>query len=184
MHVQGKCMAWDFVLYHLVGIDLILGMDWLEKNQAIIDCEKKEIHLTLEGNKSEKRIFFRGEEQLGRHPSLISYIKAAKYLRQGCQGYLASVVEAEGEKADINPASVRVVSEYLDVFLEELLGLPPMRDTEFVIDLLQGTTPISKAPYRMAPAELQELNIQLKEMLDKGFIRPSVSPWCNNRNFS
>ena len=128
MHLQGKCMAWDFVLYHLVGIDLILGMDWLEKNQAIIDCEKKEIHLTLEGDKREKRIFFRGEEQLGRHPSLISYIKAAKYLRQGCQGYLASVVGGtEGEKADIDLASVRVVSEYLDVFPEELPGLPPMR---------------------------------------------------------
>ena len=52
-----------------------------------------------------------------------------------------------------------------------------MRDSEFVIDLLPGTEPISKAPYRMAPAELQELKIQLKEMLDKGFIRPSVSPW-------
>ena len=83
----------------------------------------------------------------------------------------------EGEKADINPASVRVVSEYLDVFPEELPGLPPMRDLAFVNDLLPGTAPISKAPYRMAPAELQELKIQLKEMLDKGFIRPSVSLW-------
>ena len=72
---------------------------------------------------------------------------------------------------------MRVVSEYLDVFPEELPGLPPMRDSEFVIDLLPGTAPISKVPYRMAPAELQELKIQLKEMLDKGFIRPSVSPW-------
>ena len=82
MQVQGRCMAWDCVLYQLLGIDLILGMDWLEKNQAIIDCEKKEIHLTLEGNKREKRIFFRGEKQLGSHPILISYIKAAKYLRR------------------------------------------------------------------------------------------------------
>ena len=66
----------------------------------------------------------------------------------------------EGEKADINPASVRVVSEYLDVVPEELSGLPPMRDSEFVIDFLPGTAPISKAPYRMAPAKLQELKIQ------------------------
>ena len=56
------------MLYHLVGIDVILGMDWLEKNQAIIDCEKKEIHLTLEGDIEGKRIFFQNEEQLGRHP--------------------------------------------------------------------------------------------------------------------
>ena len=68
------------MLYRLVGIDLILGMDWLEKNQAIIDYEKKEIHLTLEGDIEGKRVFFKNEEQLGRHPSLISYIKAVKYL--------------------------------------------------------------------------------------------------------
>ena len=65
----------------------------------------------------------------------------------------------EGEKADVDPASVRVVSEYLDVFPDELPGLPPMRDSEFVIDVLPRTTPISKAPYRMALAELQELKI-------------------------
>ena len=64
-------MAWDFVLYHLVGIDVNLGMDWWEKNQAIIDCEKKEIYLTLEGDIEGKRIFFQNEEQLGRHPGLI-----------------------------------------------------------------------------------------------------------------
>ena len=64
------------------------------------------------------------------------------------------MVGAEGEKDDSNPTSVRVVSEYLDVFPDELPGLPPMRDSEFVIDVLPGTTPISKAPYRMAPAEL------------------------------
>ena len=156
MHVQGKCMAWDFVLYHLVGIDLILGMDWLEKNQAIIDCEKKEIHLNLEGDNRGKRIFFRGEEQLGHHPGLISFVKAAKYLRQGCPGYLASLVGGiEGEKVDVNLVSVRVVNEYLDVFSNELPGLPPMRDSEFFIDLLLAMAPISKAPYRIASAELQ-----------------------------
>ena len=150
----------------------------MEKNQAIIDCEKKEIHLTLEGDIEGKRIFFQNEEQLGRHLCFISYVQAVKYQRRGCQGYLASLVGGtEGEKADVDPANVRVVSEYLDVFPDELPGLQPMRDLEFVIDVLLGTAPISKAPYRMAPAELQDLKIQLKEMLDKGFIRPSVSPW-------
>ena len=90
-------------------------------------------------------------------------------------GGSSQVGGTEGEKANINPASVRVVSEYLDVFPDELPGSPPMRDSEFVIDVLPGTAPISKAPYR--PAELQELKIQLKEMLDKGFIRCTVSPW-------
>ena len=66
--------------------------------------------------------------------------------------------------------------EFPGVFPEDLSGLPPDREIEFSIDLLPGSNPISKAPYRMAPAELRELKAQLQELLDKGFIRPSVSP--------
>jgi len=69
------------------------------------------------------------------------------------------------------------VEEFLDVFLEDLPGLPPDRVLEFSIDIILGTAPISKAPYRMAPVELAELKKQLQEYSDKGFIRPSVSPW-------
>ena len=67
--------------------------------------------------------------------------------------------------------------EFPDVFPEDLSGLPPDREIEFSIDLLPGSSPISKAPYRMAPVELRELKAQLQELLDKGFIRPTVSPW-------
>ena len=70
-----------------------------------------------------------------------------------------------------------MVQEFLEVFPEDLPGLPLDREIEFVIDLLPGTAPISKAPYRMAPAELKELKVQLQDLLDKGFIRPSHSPW-------
>ena len=63
------------------------------------------------------------------------------------------------------------------MFPDDLSRLPPAREIEFTIELLPGTSPISKAPYRMAPAELAELRKQLQELLDKGFIRPSVSPW-------
>ena len=72
---------------------------------------------------------------------------------------------------------IPVVSEFPDVFPEELPGLPPTREIDFTIDLLPGTAPISQAPYRMAPAELKELKTQLQELVDKGFIRPSMSPW-------
>ena len=73
--------------------------------------------------------------------------------------------------------NVPVVCEFPDVFPEELPGLPPEREIEFCIDVVSGTDPISMPPYRMAPAELKELNEQLKELLDQGFIRPNTSPW-------
>ncbi|WVZ50992.1 hypothetical protein U9M48_002188 [Paspalum notatum var. saurae] len=75
------------------------------------------------------------------------------------------------------PRKIPVVCDFPDVFPEELPGLPPDRDVEFKIDLIPGTAPISRRPYRMAPDELKELKTQLQEQLDKGFIRPSSSPW-------
>ena len=70
-----------------------------------------------------------------------------------------------------------MVCEYEDVFLDELPGLPPHKDVDFIIELHLGTSPISMTPHRMTPIELQELKVQLQELLDKGFIRPSTSPW-------
>ena len=71
----------------------------------------------------------------------------------------------------------RVVCEYEDVFPDELSGLPPQRVVDFDIELHPGTLPISMTPHRMAPVELLELRVQLQELLDKEFIRPSTSPW-------
>ncbi|XP_057248286.1 uncharacterized protein LOC130590244 [Beta vulgaris subsp. vulgaris] len=81
----------------------------------------------------------------------------------------------EEEKLKIE--HVKVVNEFPDVFPEDIPGMPPQRELEFTIDLVPGTAPISKAPYRMAPAEMKELNKQLEELLEKGYIRPSYSPW-------
>jgi hypothetical protein len=72
---------------------------------------------------------------------------------------------------------IRIVSEFLDVFSEELSGMPPNREIEFVIELIPGTAPIFKRPYRMAANQLAELTEQLQELLDKGYVRPSASPW-------
>ena len=85
-----------------------------------------------------------------------------------------SAVEGETDKKNLN--DIPVTREFLDVFPNELLGLPPVRDIDFAIDLKLDMEPISKAPYRMAPIELRELKKQLQELLDQGFIRPSVSP--------
>ena len=96
-------------------------------------------------------------------------------LCKGCQCYLAYVVEKENEGTLVD--EIPVVGEFPDVFLDDITGLPPDREVEFTIDLIPGTKPISIPPYRMAPAELRELKAQLEELLSKGFIRPSISPW-------
>ena len=70
-----------------------------------------------------------------------------------------------------------MIREFPDVFPEELPGVPPKREVDLSIEVVQRMTPISRAPYRMAPTELKELKTQLQELLDKGFVRPSVSPW-------
>ena len=80
-------------------------------------------------------------------------------------------------KNDLKLEDIPIIRDDLDVFPKDLPGLPPEREVEFTINVAPGTTPISKAPYRMTPLELKELKIQLQELLDKGFIRPSVSPW-------
>ncbi|KAL0549271.1 hypothetical protein IC582_013752 [Cucumis melo] len=107
--------------------------------------------------------------------SLISVLKAEKLPRKGCTAFLAHIVVVQREK--LKPEDVPVVKEFLDVFPDDLSGLPPDREIEFTIELLPGTTSISQAPYRMAPSELKELKMQLQELVDKGYIRPSVSPW-------
>ena len=78
---------------------------------------------------------------------------------------------------DIKLEDIPIVCEFADVFPDDLPRLPPDRDIEFVIELQPGTAPISKRPYRMSPKELAELKIQLQDLLDKGYIRPSASPW-------
>ncbi|XP_012442015.1 uncharacterized protein LOC105767030 [Gossypium raimondii] len=90
-----------------------------------------------------------------------------KYMRKGCEAYLVYVLNTEMTESKLE--SVPVVCEFPDVFLEELPGLPPIKEVEFAIDLLPGTAPISIAPYRIAPTELKELKAQLQELTDKGF---------------
>ena len=107
--------------------------------------------------------------------SLISVIQANKMLRKACQGYLVYVIESGNSEMQL--VEVPVVNEFFDVFPEDLPGLPPDREIEFEIELAPGTEPIPIAPYRMAPAELKELKVQMEELLSKGFVKTSTSPW-------
>ena len=90
-------------------------------------------------------------------------------------GWLASLTLEDEGREDLRLP--RVVCEYEDVFPDELPRLPLKRDVDFVIELHPGTSPISMTPHRMASIKLQELKVQLQELLDKGFIRLSTSPW-------
>ncbi|XXG89232.1 hypothetical protein AAC387_Pa12g1284 [Persea americana] len=106
--------------------------------------------------------------------SVISVLRADQMIKSGCAGYLAFITEDKLSKA---VEDIPVVCEFPDVFLEQIPGLPPVREIDFTIELVPGTTPISRAPYRMAPAELRELKAQLQDLLDREFVRPSVSSW-------
>jgi len=100
---------------------------------------------------------------------------ARKLLRKGCSAWLAHVKELK--KGSIDLASIPVVREFRDVFLEKLPGLPPVREIEVSIETIPRVSPITQSPYRMTPMELAELKVQLQELLDKGFIWPSNLPW-------
>ncbi|KAA3469629.1 Retrotransposable element Tf2 [Gossypium australe] len=102
-------------------------------------------------------------------------MSAQKCVRKGCEAYLAYILDTKVIKSKIEP--VPIVCEFSNVFPEELPGLPPIREVEFAIELVPGTSPISTAPYRMAPTELKELKSQLQELIDRGFARPCFSPW-------
>ncbi|KAJ0494330.1 putative nucleotidyltransferase, Ribonuclease H [Helianthus annuus] len=151
--------------------DIILGIDWLSKHNVTIECRTRRV---IFGDPQSPELVFQGT-QPRKVLKIISTLKAQKFLSHGCARFLASVKSLSSEEPTID--SLPVACEYPDVFPKELPGIPPDREVEFTIDLILGAEPISKAPYRMAPLELKELKEQLQELLNLGFIRPSVSPW-------
>ena len=150
---------------------MILGMDWLSQHHATMDCFRKEVKLCRPG---EPEITFCGVRKI-LSSSMMSVMMAGKMLRKSYPRYLAYAVEVRDD--DMRLEDIPVVREFPDVFPDDLPGLPPDREIDFQIELASGTKPISRAPYRMAPAELKELKVQMEEMVNKGFVRPSTSPW-------
>ncbi|GJQ90932.1 putative reverse transcriptase domain-containing protein [Tanacetum coccineum] len=126
-------------------------MDWLAYHRALIDCYEKIVRIPLPNGKI--------LEVQGERPE--------KDLRS------LACIKADEKKLD----DIRVVQDFPEVFLDDLLGLPLMREIEFRIDLIPGASPVVRSPYRLAPSEMLELSNQLKELQEKGFIRPSHSPW-------
>ncbi|GJZ32304.1 putative reverse transcriptase domain-containing protein [Tanacetum coccineum] len=137
----------DLMPIDLGSFDVIIDMDWLAKNHAVIICHEKIV-----------RIPYRNE---------ILIVQRDKSNGEGKQGRVER--EATRRRADC--------TGLLEVFPEDLPRLPPIRQVEFQINLVLGVAPVARAPYRLAPSEMEELSTQLQELSDKGFIRPSSSPW-------
>ncbi|GKC54003.1 putative reverse transcriptase domain-containing protein [Tanacetum coccineum] len=133
------------------SFDVIMGMDWLSKNKAVIVCHEKVVEIPIE---------------------------EGVILRVHGESTLGVAIALMNDKVDEPRISnIPVVRHFTNVFLEDLLGLPPQRQVDFRIDIVPRATPVAKSPYRLAPSEMQELSGQLQELQDKGFIRPSHSPW-------
>nr|GEV54380.1 putative reverse transcriptase domain-containing protein [Tanacetum cinerariifolium] len=149
----------------------------LAKNHAVIFCDEKIVRIPYEN----KILIIQGDKSEDKQSmlSIISCVKAYKYMEKGCQLFLAQVTVKENkDKSKEKPLEdVPTVRDSPEVFPEDLPGLPPIRQVEFQIDLVLGVTPVARAPYRLASSKMQELSTQLQELSDKGFIRPSSSPW-------
>ncbi|GJZ94110.1 putative reverse transcriptase domain-containing protein [Tanacetum coccineum] len=162
----------------LGSFDVIIGMDWLANHHAVIVYDEKimripyrEDVLIVQGDRSGK-----GKKS---KLSIIWCTETQKYIKKGCLIFLAQVTKkvTENKSEEKRLEDVTTVRDFLEVFPEDLPGLPPTRQVEFQIDLVPGAAPVARAPYRLALSELQELSTQLQELSDKGFIRPSSSPW-------
>ncbi|KAJ8764775.1 hypothetical protein K2173_009176 [Erythroxylum novogranatense] len=171
LFIDGARLVVDLLPLDLRGLDVILGMDTMEKYLAKLDCGQKEVEFDL-GNG--EKVIFRGDRKTPL-PRLISAMLAERMTSQGCEAFLAHVVDVDVQKGKLD--DFPIVREFPDAFPDELPGLLPVREIEFAIDLVPGIAPISIPPYRMAPAELRELKEQLEELLEKGYVRPSSSPW-------
>ncbi|XP_071928044.1 uncharacterized protein [Coffea arabica] len=162
----GECkMLVDLVSLDIKGYDVIIGMDFLTHYHAKLDCREKVVEFWIPGEATLKL----DVKDMLASSAMISGVRARKMLHRGAQGVLAFLINASSDQVKVE--DVPVVKEFPDVFPEELKTLPPEREVEFKIELVSGMAPISKTPYRMAPAELKELKIE------RGFVRESDSPW-------
>jgi hypothetical protein len=149
LELGSKTIDTDLIILGLEGMDVILGMDWMNRHKVVLNISERMVEI---------------------NSPIIGATTLYLPFKDGVnpRSYVAITSQLE---------EIPVVREFADVFPDELPGMPPDRDVEFVIELQPGTAPISKRPYRMPPKELAELKTQLQELLDKGYIRPSSSPW-------
>jgi hypothetical protein len=167
MDMNGLNTRADLNIFPLGSYNCLIGMDWLDQHHAILDCHNKEFTcLDEEGN-------LRRVQGIPRAVTIreISTLQLKRCYRKWCQIFAAHMEETPKDKVTNLEYHV-VLEEFEDVFKEV-----PKRDIDFSINLMPGATPVLKTPYRMSTLELEELQMKLEELLKKGYICPSVSPW-------
>ncbi|GKD52744.1 reverse transcriptase domain-containing protein [Tanacetum coccineum] len=144
----------DLMSIKLSSFDVVIGIDWLSKYHARIICDEKVVHIPI----NDETLIIRGDQS--KTPlNLISCIKSERYISRGCQVFVAQLMEKKSDEKRLE--DIPLVREFPEVFSEDLPGLPLVRQVEFQIDLIPGATPVARAPYRLAPSEMQELSNQL-----------------------
>jgi hypothetical protein len=171
MDMNGLNTKEDLNILPLCSYDYLIGMDWLDQNHAILDCHNKSFTCLDEEGKLRK------VQGIPRAVTIreISALQLKECYKKGCQIFAADMEETPKYKVP-NLEYYAVLEDFEDVF-KELPGLPPKRDIDFSIYLMPGAALVSKTPYRMSTPEMKELQMQLEELLRKGYIRPIVSPW-------
>jgi hypothetical protein len=149
LELVGRVFSTTLIILEGQGIDVILGMNWIKMHRVVLDISAHLVHLN-------SRIY--GKVSLQLPP--VAHLQASVY---------ANIAKSLDE--------IHVVHEYSDVFLDDLPGMPTDRAIEFKIEWQQGTAPVYKRPYPVARNEIAELKTQLQELLYKGYIQPSYSPW-------
>jgi hypothetical protein len=149
LELVGRVFSTTLIILEGQGIDVILGMNWIKMHRVVLDISAHLVHLN-------SRIY--GKVSLQLPP--VAHLQASVY---------ANIAKSLDE--------IHVVHEYSDVFLNDLPGMPTDRAIEFKIEWQQGTAPVYKRPYPVARNEIAELKTQLQELLYKGYIQPSCSPW-------
>ncbi|KAK9095945.1 hypothetical protein Sjap_021442 [Stephania japonica] len=166
VEIEEHTLPADLRVLEFLEFDALLGMDWLGAYHAQIHCYGKRITFQILGH---PEFSFQGT-------STNLPITRGRVATSVDVETFAGVLSTTG-KVETRLEDVPIVCDFPDVFPAELPGLPPPREIDFIVDLVPGTKPISIPPYRMAPKELDELRGQLDELLELGFIRPSMSPW-------
>jgi hypothetical protein len=155
VEIRGIEFTANLIVMGTQGIDVILGMNWLDKYQAIVSCDKRTIKLMSP----------LGEE-------VVTELVPPEPRKGSCHQMAIDSSEAHPLE------TIKVVSEFSYVFPKDLPSMPPERKVEFAIELLPGNAPISKRAYKVSGPELVELKKQIDELSEKGYIRPSTSPWA------